>query len=549
MGQPKRVLRGRTDEANALAVWLGEVTRGKTVRELQDEMTAAGFPYAKSSWGEVLKGSRPPPRELIEAVVRHCVTTDQDARLEEGLELFEAAKRAQQALGDGALPPAAGEGARLSPLAQAYKDLAEAQQKNVETWQKLHESEVQRQALEKAVSLLGARCTELEVRLERAEEGRAELELELEQLRGFWDRAGGQLEHARRLEEKAFTVHTAAVHRVIRDEAVLRDMGRDVTPGDGLAVFAEDQAPPRLEEIAQFLEAVEAQLDAQDTELDELGEEVGLEPPPDAGTAAGRPPVVPGHVADADDLSADLGVPGQRQDSQDTARTSENTDPEQQDNQPLLHLLESARTSTDIAAAFKHLEEREDSLTRLTAAELTARTFGDAPDAAQHWAVQVLRLGRGMPMAWEHLHALLTVLDATPEEVHAFERTYERVGKAYLSLVSTVPAESPRRTPSPPPPTAAALEMPPAPGAGAFERLMATVLIAMLGTLPLLVIGSFQRAPGRWLFMGAGVFLLVAAPVVWRVREAWNHRAVPDATDDERDDQPYDQTYNYPPMV
>ncbi|MER5569518.1 hypothetical protein ABT083_25385 [Streptomyces goshikiensis] len=121
-------------------------------------------------------------------------------------------------------------------------------------------------------------------------------------------------------------------------------------------------------------------------------------------------------------------------------------------------------------------------------------------------------------MAWEHLHALLTVLDATPEEVQVFERTHERVGKAYMPHVSTVPAESPRRTPSPPPPAEVAREMYPAVGAGAFERLMVMVLGTMLGTLALLVIGSSQRAPGRWWFMGAGVFLLVAAPVVWRVR-------------------------------
>ncbi|MER5569519.1 hypothetical protein ABT083_25390 [Streptomyces goshikiensis] len=54
------------------------------------------------------------------------------------------------------------------------------------------------------------------------------------------------------------------------------------------------------------------------------------------------------------------------------------------DKQPLLDLLKSARTSTDIARAFKYLEEREDSLNRLTAADLTARAFGETPDAAQH---------------------------------------------------------------------------------------------------------------------------------------------------------------------
>ncbi|WP_406388815.1 hypothetical protein [Streptomyces sp. NBC_00211] len=39
---------------------------------------------------------------------------------------------------------------------------------------------------------------------------------------------------------------------------------------------------------------------------------------------------------------------------------------------------------------------------------MAARAFGDTPDTAQHWAVQVLRMGRGMPTAWERLDALIT---------------------------------------------------------------------------------------------------------------------------------------------
>ncbi|MEJ8646143.1 hypothetical protein WKI68_42740 [Streptomyces sp. MS1.HAVA.3] len=81
-------------------------------------------------------------------------------------------------------------------MARAYKGLAAAQQKNAEAWQKLHDSEVRRRALEKVVSLLQVQCTKLEVQLEQAKEGRAELEQQLEQLREFRDRAGGPLEHA-----------------------------------------------------------------------------------------------------------------------------------------------------------------------------------------------------------------------------------------------------------------------------------------------------------------------------------------------------------------
>ncbi|WP_327281171.1 hypothetical protein [Streptomyces sp. NBC_01205] len=73
---------------------------------------------------------------------------------------------------------------------------------------------------------------------------------------------------------------------------------------------------------------------------------------------------------------------------------------------------------------------------------MAARAFGDTPDTAQHWAVQVLRMGRGMPTAWERLDALLTVLDPTLGEFIAFERAYEHVEKAFSSLVPTAPESS-----------------------------------------------------------------------------------------------------------
>ncbi|MET9695091.1 hypothetical protein ABZY81_43135 [Streptomyces sp. NPDC006514] len=554
-GRPQGKLRGRTDEANALAEWLRDVTRGKTTRVLVEELTAAGFPYAKTSWSEVLSGSRPPSRELIEAVVSRYVTTDGAARLRDGLELLEAARQADQALGDGALPSAAPRGVRLGPVAQAYKDLAAAQQKNAEAWQKLHESEIQRRALEKTVSLLGARCTKLEVQLEQAKEGRAELEQELEQLRDFRHRAGGQLEHARRLEEKAFTVQTAAEQQVIRDEAVVHDLGGDVAPGAGLAVFAEEQILPRLEEIEQFLEVVEERLEAQDAELEELGEGVGLEPPAGGDTAAAGPPVVPGQPADKLGQAADPGVPGQRQDSQDNAVNSENDRSGQRDKQ-LLDLLETVQTPADMARSFKHLEERDGSSPRLSVARLAAKAFGDTPDTAQRWAAaQVLRLGTGKPMAWEHLEALVAALDATPEEVNAFERAHHRVGQAHALLVSKAPTPVFAIRPKDLPPAAAGPGTPPQSTEARFDGPALALVGIGLVSLALIVIGLFQHTPGPfadawlttagWWFTGSGVFLGLTPFISLFVHDARTNPVAPSETYD----QPYDQMCGYPPMA
>ncbi|MFE5861520.1 hypothetical protein ACFQ77_13320 [Streptomyces virginiae] len=515
-----------------------------------EELKAEGFPYARTSWSEVLSGSRPPSRELIEAVVRRYVTMDGAARLREGLQLLEAAKRAGQALREGVLPPADPERARLGPVAQAYKDLAAAQQSNAEAWQKLHESEAQRRALEKTVSLLQVQCTRLEVQLEQDREGRAELEQELEQLREFWDRAGGQLEHARRLEEKAFTVHAAAEQRVVRDEAALRALGREAVPEAEVAPVTGEQKLPALNELAQFLELVEERLEAQDAELDELGEEVGLRPPARAGTAAAGPPVVPGQPADERDRPTDLSVPGQRQDSQDNAVNSENDGVGQRDKQ-LLDLLETVHTASDMARSFKHLEERDDSPPRLTLAGLAAKAFGDTPDTAQRWAAaQVLRMGTGKLMAWEHLEALVAALDATAEEVDAFERAHDRVGKAHALLASEAPTPVFAIRPKDPSPVASGPGTPPQPTAARFCEPAPVFVGILVVSLALIVTGLFQHTPGPfadaqlttagWWFTGSGFFVGVAPFISLGVWDARKNPVPPGETDD--------QTYGYPPM-
>ncbi|MFF4448813.1 hypothetical protein [Streptomyces sp. NPDC001502] len=278
----------------------------------------------------------------------------------------------------------------------------------------------------------------------------------------------------------------------VQRQAVVRDLGGDAAPGAGPAVLAEDQALPRSEETGQFPEVVEERLEAQDAELDELGEGVGLEPPAGGDTAAAEPPVVPGQPADKSGEAADLSVPGQRQDSQDNAVNSENDSSGQRDEQ-LLDLLETVQTAADVARSFKHLEERDGSSTRLTVAGLAGEAFG------------------------------------TPTPGVAIP-------------------------PKDPPPAAAGPGTSPQPTAARFDEPAPVFVGIVLVSLALIVIGLFQHTPGPfadarlttagWWFTGSGVFLGLAPFISLLVHDARTNPVAPSETDD----QPYDQMYGYPPM-
>ncbi|MFA7766389.1 hypothetical protein [Streptomyces sp. NRRL S-448] len=338
-------------------------------------------------------------------------------------------------------------------------------------------------------------------------------------------------------------------------QAAVRDLGGDVAPGAGPAVFAEDQVLPRSEESEPLLDVVEEPLEAQDAELDEFGEGVGPEPPASGDTAAAGPPVLPGQLADKPGRAADPGVPGQRQDSQDNTVNSGNDGSGQRGEQQLLDLLETVQTAADMARSFKYLEERDGSLTRLTLAGLAAKAFGDTPDTAQRWAAaQVLRLGTGKPMAWEHLEALVAALDATPEEVNAFERAHDRVRRAHLLLVSKAPTPVVAIRPKGPSPAAAGPGTPPKSMAARFNEPAPVAVGTIVVSIALIVIGLFQHTPGPfadaqlttagWWFTGSGVFLGLAPLISLFVHDARKNPVAPSETDD----QPYDQTYGYPPM-
>jgi hypothetical protein len=296
MGRPLGALRGRTEQANELAVWLRKVTLGKAIRTLEEH-----FAYSTTSWSEFRSGSRLPSEELLRAVVERYVVEPQmrERQQAEGLRLLAAAKEAEAALGGAAapepapLPVPAGRGS--SEVTTALLRLDDARMRQIEALEKLAASERRRAQLEDMVSVLQERCTVLEAERERAREDiRAELERELRISREYRRQADDKLEHARRAEEKAYQLRLAAEDQVSRERLALNrvdDTATDSTP-DPSTSGLDDLGLPPLEQIRDVLQAAQEQLEAQDDELDDLEDLIGLDPAPRAPFPR-RDPVVP----------------------------------------------------------------------------------------------------------------------------------------------------------------------------------------------------------------------------------------------------------------
>ncbi|MFD4535845.1 hypothetical protein ACFWNL_17435 [Kitasatospora sp. NPDC058397] len=120
VGRPQGRLKGETEQADALARFVREVTSGVTVREL-----ARRYPAGKTSWSEYRSGEKDIPWHLLQRLV-HDRVTDPRARtvlLERAARLHEQATLAARGL----RPPEAGRFA-----AQQALDLARQAQRQAE---------------------------------------------------------------------------------------------------------------------------------------------------------------------------------------------------------------------------------------------------------------------------------------------------------------------------------------------------------------------------------------------------------------------------------
>ncbi|MEU1290636.1 RICIN domain-containing protein [Kitasatospora sp. NPDC005856] len=119
-GRPQGQLKGRTEQANALARFVQELTRGTTVRKL-----AQRYPGGKTSWSEYRSAEKGIPWHLLQQLVLDRAP-DPRARavlLERARDLHEQAARAAEAL------PPGGEG---EPTAHHLLDRARLAQRRAE---------------------------------------------------------------------------------------------------------------------------------------------------------------------------------------------------------------------------------------------------------------------------------------------------------------------------------------------------------------------------------------------------------------------------------
>nr|WTA00816.1 tropomyosin [Streptomyces sp. NBC_00857] len=299
MGRPLGALKGRTEQANEFARWLRRVTSGVTVRTLETE-----FPYGKSSWSGFRDGSRLPSPGLVEQVAARYLREPavRARQLAHGIRLLEAAQQAARALEKDLPVPLPGP-RRADPTTVALLRLDDARLRQIEAMQKLAASERRREQLEDMVSVLQERCTLIESERDRArEEAQAELQRELQMSLEYRRQADEKLEHARRAEEKAYQLRLAAEKQVSIERMALRRIDQDTVedppPVSGPFMVQELNLPP-LEQIHELLAVAQEQLEAQDNELDDLGEQIDLGAQPassDGPQTTSR--IVQGHVVD-----------------------------------------------------------------------------------------------------------------------------------------------------------------------------------------------------------------------------------------------------------
>jgi hypothetical protein len=254
-------------------------------------------------------GVRPVVKQVAERYLREPVMRSR--QLEQGLRLLTAAQQAAKDLEDRTAPSSQDLSAllaanrRVDPMTVALLRLDDARLRQIEAIQKLAASERRREELEAMVSVLEQRITVIESERDQArQETRAELQRELQMSLEYRRQADEKLAHARRAEQRARQLRLAAEKQVAVERAALMRLDRD-TAADTLAPpiptdSAIDglQLPP-LHHIRDLLDAAQEQLDAQDHELDDLGEQLGAEPGKDGDDESVVTQIVWGQVVDS----------------------------------------------------------------------------------------------------------------------------------------------------------------------------------------------------------------------------------------------------------
>ncbi|MEV7641358.1 hypothetical protein AB0O32_15580 [Streptomyces rubiginosohelvolus] len=452
MGRPLGVLKGRTEQANEFALWLREITKGVTVRTLEEH-----FPYGKSSWSEFRDGSRLPRHQLVEQVTARYLREPamRAHQLARGKRLLTDAHQAANDLerdGVHTMPLPGPRATGSDPMAEAYLRLDDARLMQIEAMKQLAASERRREKLEDMVSVLEERCTLLEHERDRArEDAQAELQHELQMSTEYRRQADEKLEHARRAEKRAYELRLAAEKQVTKERIALRRMDQEAgdVPVTAPHSVAQNLDLPPLDQIHRILEVVQEQLDTQDDELNDLDQQIDLGSRQHVGEEALR--TIQGHVIEHHTSANREDVREQGQDnprklltSDDKKRRADDSRagrPEQTpdaldgQSQELVRGLETATTPAALSTALARLRRRtgQNTISDLTQAAFPGRLKDDLV------LMTVIRWidGEVLPDTWLHLKNLVRAMGATDQEVEAFHRAYTRTVDAHLPTLSS----------------------------------------------------------------------------------------------------------------
>ncbi|MEU9705818.1 hypothetical protein [Streptomyces sp. NPDC047981] len=430
-------LRGRTEEANALAVWIRKITAGVQVRVL-----AETFPYSKSVWSEYRNGAKLIPEQLLDDVVDKLVadTELRERQRAEGRRLLDAAQKAVRRRPTGR--PARREQTGLpdrpsmpAGVADVLLRLDDARLQQIEAMRKLADSEKRCSQLQEMVSVLQTQCAQLtderdHARVE-AREAR-ELQVALEQSEAYRAQAEGQLQHARKASEQAFELRLAAEAKVMRAQAEARRT-TGAPPGAGSllpqpAGIGLDLPP--LERIGEVLKAVRDQLAEQDEELDELRSHLGVAEP--VAEDSGAPRVITGHVIarQSDRPGDDAIVRDDSADNMNNPVTSADITPAAGPS-VIVRACTAAMSPADLGRVLDMLRVRAGvrdwSIGRMTAKANAGRLAGESPytDISLGGWLD----GSRFPKQPWGLDALVSALGAAEEERTAFLSSYWAVSR------------------------------------------------------------------------------------------------------------------------
>ncbi|MFC8175782.1 hypothetical protein [Streptomyces sp. NPDC057325] len=427
-------LRGRTEEANALAAWLRQITAGITVRRL-----AADFHCSATLWGEYRNGSKLIPEKLLDEVVISLVPVpDTCARQrDKGRRLLKAAQEAgRRKIGQQKAKASAGlhrTVALPAEFADVVLRLDDARLRQFEAERKLADSEQYCARLKKMVSQLQAQHVHLTEELKRARleaQDARKLQAALEQTETNHAQAEAHLRHARKANEQAFELSLAAEASVVRAQVEVGTTVGAVTGPEHLLPQPADTGLEMLpaEYIGEALQTMRDELEQQDEGLDELRSSLGL-PGSDVEDGA-APSVIVGQL-----IGRQNARPGDdeivRDDSADNADNpvTSTDNASSTERNTLVAALSAASSPADLGQALEALRARSGTkwwpLDRMAAKANTALSRHE--ERYTESSVAGWLDGSRFPRQLWSLKELVEALGATPEERSAFSAAYLRV--------------------------------------------------------------------------------------------------------------------------